>query len=218
MNLGCNCCQPWINKPHTAVSVGGHHLSIRLLLLREYPLINKPWFINPGLTLLHVHTNPIEIVNTWETYIYISVVFCSWCGVCMPWIYTSYFMCIFGLYKLRIGHWKVIFGLTLGTGGMQLIRMSELKKKGEKFVESRTFFVLGMVTWSWKTRGVFSFFQICLHLQRLDLLEISSMFFLEGFLLESWWLEDLPTQWMIYQSTPWKSMSITRVWSTESVI
>ena len=94
-----------------------------------------------------------------------------------PWIYTSYFMCIFGLYKLRIGHWKVIFGLTLGTGGMQLIRMSELKKKGEKFVESRTFFVLGMVTWSWKTRGVFSFFQICLHLQRLDLLEISSMFF-----------------------------------------
>jgi hypothetical protein len=31
---------------------------------------------------------------------------------------------------------------------MQLIRMSELKKKGEKFVESRTFFVLGMVTWS----------------------------------------------------------------------
>ncbi|CAL1140507.1 unnamed protein product [Cladocopium goreaui] len=39
----------------------------------------------------------------------------------------------------------VIFGLTLGTGGMQLIRMSELKKKGEKFVESRTFFVLGMV-------------------------------------------------------------------------
>jgi hypothetical protein len=30
--------------------IGRYHLSIRLLLLEEYPP-NKPWFINPGLTL-----------------------------------------------------------------------------------------------------------------------------------------------------------------------
>ena len=43
-------CQPWINKPQTAVLLGVYHWSITLRLLREYPPINKPWFINPGLT------------------------------------------------------------------------------------------------------------------------------------------------------------------------
>ena len=33
-------CQPWINKPQTAVSLGGYHLSIKSWLLGEYPLIN----------------------------------------------------------------------------------------------------------------------------------------------------------------------------------
>ena len=45
-------------------------------------------------------------------------------------------------------HSKVVFGLTMGTCGMQMIRMSELKKKEKKLSESRAFFILGMVTWS----------------------------------------------------------------------
>ena len=56
-----------------------------------------------------------------------------------------------------------------------MIRMSELKKKGEKLKESHTFFVLGMVTWSCKNGCFF----ICFHIQLLDLLRVSSMFFLE---------------------------------------
>ena len=48
-------------------------------------------------------------------------------------------------------HSKVVFGLTMGTCGMQMIRMSELKKKEQKLGESRAFFILGMVTWSCKT-------------------------------------------------------------------
>ena len=47
-------------------------------------------------------------------------------------------------------HSKVVFGLTMGTCGMQMIRMSELKKKEQKLRESRAFFILGMVTWSFR--------------------------------------------------------------------
>ncbi|CAL1170553.1 unnamed protein product [Cladocopium goreaui] len=38
----------------------------------------------------------------------------------------------------------VVFGLTMGTCGMQMIRMSELKKKEQKLGESRKLFILGM--------------------------------------------------------------------------
>ncbi|CAL1170568.1 unnamed protein product [Cladocopium goreaui] len=39
---------------------------------------------------------------------------------------------------------QVVFGLTMGTCGMQMIRMSELKKKEQKLGESRKLFILGM--------------------------------------------------------------------------
>jgi hypothetical protein len=35
---------------------------------------------------------------------------------------------------------------------MQFLRMSELKKKEERLRESRTFFILGMVTWIWSKK------------------------------------------------------------------
>ena len=44
-NVNPGLIDPW------AVYLGAYHLSIRLWLLEEYPLINKPWYINPGLTL-----------------------------------------------------------------------------------------------------------------------------------------------------------------------
>ena len=50
VNVNPGLINPW------AVELGGYHLSIRLWLLEEYPLINKPWFINPGLTLLQFVT------------------------------------------------------------------------------------------------------------------------------------------------------------------
>ena len=39
----------------------------------------------------------------------------------------------------------VVFGLCIGTGGMQLIRVSELKMKDDKVVESRVLFVVGLI-------------------------------------------------------------------------
>ena len=43
-------CQPWINKPPGWL-IARVDLRITVRLLEEYPLISKPWFINPGLTL-----------------------------------------------------------------------------------------------------------------------------------------------------------------------
>ena len=51
-----NSCQAWINKPQTAGKLGGYHLSIGWHdYWRSTPLINKLWFINPGLTLMIIH-------------------------------------------------------------------------------------------------------------------------------------------------------------------
>ena len=59
------------------------------------------------------------------------------------------FLCHFDMaaapMSLWIGVALVVFGLCIGTGGMQLIRVSELKMKDDRVVESRVLFVVGLI-------------------------------------------------------------------------
>jgi hypothetical protein len=54
---GCNVClqdnvNPGLINPVYGCLIGGLSFKYQMIwLLEEYPLINKPWFINPGLTL-----------------------------------------------------------------------------------------------------------------------------------------------------------------------
>ena len=48
--------QPWINKPQTAVISGRVPFKYQIMTIGGVPpLINKHWFINPGLTLYNVN-------------------------------------------------------------------------------------------------------------------------------------------------------------------
>ena len=48
-------CQSWINWPQTAVELGGTIFVSDCDYLEGTPTINKPWFINPELTLHPKH-------------------------------------------------------------------------------------------------------------------------------------------------------------------
>ena len=52
-------CQPLINKPLGCLigRVPFKYLIMAIDYWRSTPLINKPWFINPGLTLLYIYTS-----------------------------------------------------------------------------------------------------------------------------------------------------------------
>ena len=56
-----NAVNPGLINPKRLFNWGGYRWSIRLWLNYDYwrstPLINKPWFINPGLTLLDIDSN-----------------------------------------------------------------------------------------------------------------------------------------------------------------
>ena len=62
-------CQPLINNPLGCLigRVPFKYLIMAIDYWRSTPLINKPWFINPGLTLLYIYTHPLES-GSYSTY------------------------------------------------------------------------------------------------------------------------------------------------------
>ena len=84
--------------------------------------------------------------------VYDIIIYYTICMRCIHFIWhkVCVIVCVFVCFWSP--HSKVVFGLTMGTCGLQMIRKSELLKKEQRLAESRIFFFLGMVTWSCRNK------------------------------------------------------------------